>query len=290
MKYSTVIAGMTLLGAALGGPALAQQKDAGAETREVRVYFIDRAAPRRPLKGAVASLTVDRRAASSSTYLLSLVEQPSAAALPSTPGLIRALSGTPYFVELVPDVKPATTDQDRRRATAVVHETPGQLLSPTDALRRAHAGPCFVGRIPAPIVSGPFQASVTVRLGEETLSSEEFQDKIVRPEESLGGALKAAQTLWDRVESGSSYMDLKPAARDFTKRLMRLARVGFQDPTGNFERDRQWCLASARAIEDACDQGNTGTVQNLAKQCEPRLKQMEAFLAAFKEPPPDMTP
>jgi len=265
-----------LLPMTLAAPAL-------VDTREVRIYFLDRPVPRRPLKNAVASLTVIKSSSQSATYLLPLVERPD-----NTPvsGLVRELVSTPYFVEFVLNDEAAPKEPGQLGVVpgGPVHETPGQPLNAADVLRRAHAGPCFMKRIPASMLSGPYQFSITLRLDNQTLSTEEIPSDVSPPAEAVEGALQATRTMWDRVEAGTTYMELKPVTRDFMKNLIKLARTGFEDDTGKFELDRQWCLAQARAIEKACDEWTPALVQLLSKQCEPRLKQMQAFVAGLKKP------
>jgi len=272
----------TLLTMTLAAPVLVEGKE-GPETREVRIYFLDRPVPRRPLKNAVASLTVTKSSSQSATYLLPLVERPD-----NTPvsGLIRELVSTPYFVEFVQNDASAPKEPGQLGVVpgGPVHETPGQPLNAADVLRRAHAGPCFMKRIPASMLSGSYQFAITLRLDNQTLSTEEIPSDVSSPGEAVEGALQAIRTLWDRAEGGTTYMELKPVSRDFMKNLVKLARTGFEDDTGKFELDRQWCLAQGRAIDKACDEWNPGLVQLLSKQCEPRLKQMQAFIAGLKKP------
>ena len=135
------------------------------------------------------------------------------------------------------------------------------------------------------MLSGPYQFSITLRLDDQTLSTEEIPSDVSSPGEAVLGALQATRTMWDLVEGGTTYMELKPVTRDFRKHLIKLARTGFEDDTGKFELDRQWCLAQARAIEKACDEWSPSLVQMLGKQCEPRLKQMQAFVAGLKKRP-----
>ena len=71
------------------------------ETREVRIYLLDRAKPDRDLKDAVAVLMIEQPNGRGKTFLLPRV----AKGTPTpgedrAPGMIRGLSGTSYFVEL----------------------------------------------------------------------------------------------------------------------------------------------------------------------------------------------
>jgi hypothetical protein len=72
--------------------------------------------------------------------------------------------------------------------------------------------------------------------------------------------------------------------------LSKLAPAGFEDGSGAVEKDRQWCLALARAVEDACYQGNTARIEELSRQCEPRLKEMQSQLAKLKGKEPLQDP
>jgi len=135
--------------------------EATADTREVRLYFLDRATPARSLKGAVASLVVERESGGSATFLLPLVEQ----TMPDSgrgPGMIRGLVGTPYFVELMVEdgkAKPGRASPSPGLPSVKPgHPAPGQLLTSEEVLRRAHRGPCFEQKIPAHLLSGPYQA------------------------------------------------------------------------------------------------------------------------------------
>jgi hypothetical protein len=196
--------------------------------------------------------------------------------------MIRGLVGTPYFVEwIVEDGKGKAGRESPRQGVAPGkpgHPAPGQALTAEEVLRRAHRGPCFHQKIPAHLLSGPYQATITVRLENETVSSEEFQSPSSPPKEAVAQALRDVDALWNHVEGGAKFMELKPLAQDFMKHLAMLAPAGFADDVGSFEKDRQWCLSRGRAIGRACDEGNTGLVQNLSGQCKPRLHDMQEFL------------
>jgi hypothetical protein len=88
-------------------------------------------------------------------------------------------------------------------------------------------------------------------------------------------------------------MEMKPAVTQLKRRLAQLAPAGFEDASGRFELDRQWCVSLARKIDDACDEGDDGQVLALSQQCGPRLKQMQSFLARSRkesEPEPEVPP
>jgi hypothetical protein len=249
--------------------------------------------PARSLKGAVASLVVERESGESATYLLPLVEQTSPDS-GTAPGMIRGLVGTPYFVEMwIEDGKAKPGPRAPGLAPGKPgHPAPGHLLTSEEVLHRAHRGPCFQQRIPASLLTGPYQATITVRLENETISSEQFQSPSSPPKEAAAGALQAVEALWTHVEAGAKFMELKPLARDFTRNLEMLAPTGFACDRGAFEDDRQWCLSLGRAIEKACDQGNTGMLQNLSAQCKPPLHRMQEYLEPVGCPgtPPEPEP
>jgi hypothetical protein len=281
-RMGTMVAAILVGGA---NPAASRaallSSEASAETRDVRVYFLERATPARSLKGAVASLVVERDSGESATFLLPLVEQTS----PDSgrePGMIRGFVGTPYFAELILDDGKAKAGREPRSEGQTPagpgHPPPGRLLSAEDVLRRAHRGPCFEQKIPASILSGPYQATLTIRLESQTISSEEFQSPAFPPKQAASAALRAVESLWSHVEEGGKFMDLKPLAREVMRNLAMLAPAGFKDDAGSFEQDRQWCLALGRAIEKACDEGNTGLVQNLSTQSKTRLQRMLEYL------------
>src|SRR5579864_6550609 len=117
-RMGTMLAAILVGGAApTATRAAILSPDGSAETRHVRVYFLERATPARSLKGAIASLVVQRDSGESATYLLPLVEQTS----PDSgrePGMIRSLIGTPYFAELMID--------DGKAQAGRVPRSPGQ--------------------------------------------------------------------------------------------------------------------------------------------------------------------
>src|SRR6267142_6314844 len=182
MMYSLRSLLAALLPMTLAVPVLVDGHE-GSETREVRIYFLDRPVPRRPLKGAVASLTVNKSSSESATYLLPQVERPDNAPVS---GWIRELVNTPYFVEFVlnDDAAPKEPGLLGIVPGAPVHETPGQPLNAADVLRRAHAGPCFMKKIPAAMLSGSFRITISIRLDNQTLSTEEIPSEVSPPTEA----------------------------------------------------------------------------------------------------------
>lgn len=273
-----------LFGLLAVGPALRAQDRRAGETRDIRVYVIDRAAPDRDIKDAVASLTLDRPSGPGRTFLLHRVAGPHGSAEPA-PGLLRGLPGTPYFVEL----------NLGGAATEPAPEPPeGGNKEPTarEILRRVHQGEFFTQKIPAELVSEPFTATITIRLGSLTFTSEEFQG----PRSAQDGLEEAAARvglsltlLTERSEQLAGFMDLRPVVVELLRDLGRLAPAGFEDGSGVFERNRQWCLAQARAIEQACYEGNTARVAELSRRYGPTLDEMRTALsrARQKEPPPE---
>ena len=262
---------------------LRAQERNGEETREVRIYLIDRAAPDRVFKDAVAVLTLERPSGRGRTFLLPRVDM---VATPgenrSGPGLIRGLAGTPYFVEL-------TAGGDAAPAAPEKHEAPkDKEMSAAEVLRRVHRGAYFARRIPAGLVSEPFTATVTIRMGDLTFTSEEFQGprgSKDAPEEVAARVDRSLVGLTDRARRGAGFMDLRPAVVELTRDLSRLAPQGFEDTTGAFELNRQWCLAHARAIERACYDGNHEQIAELSLRCGPRLNEMTSFLTRSKDKP-----
>lgn len=277
------LAALTLV----AGVALADQDK--TETREVRIYLLDRAAPDRDYKDAAAVLTIERPATGKGrTFLFPRVAKgtPTPGEERAT-GMIRCLPGTPYFVEL----------QTGEAAPAAKPEAPaekgkeGAPLSGAEVLKRVHArGAYFVQKIPTDLLTGTYTATVTMRVGSMTTTSEEFQgprpenvtldDVAAKVDQSLAG-------LKTKAEEQTGFMDLKPAVTQLRRELAQLAPAGFEDGTGAFELDRQWCLSLARNIDEACDRGNTARIVELSQQCGPRLKNMQAMLAGTrKEPEP----
>lgn len=252
---------------------------ADEETRDVRVYLIDRTVPDRDFKDAVAVLTIERPTGRGRTFLLPrAAKRPGAAA--ESAGILRGLPGTPYFVELsvgeaAPPAKEERTDADPKSAREI--------------LRRVHENGCFSQKIPASLVSEPFTATITIRLGNLTFTSEEFQgprSKTDNLEEAGTRVDRTLALLKERAGQDAGFMDLRPAVVELIRDLARLSPAGFEDSTGAFEADRQWCLAQARAIEKACYDGTPSRIIDLAQACGPRLRSMQSTLARAKSAEP----
>jgi hypothetical protein len=277
MKTSGMILFAALISAA--GELPARERN-GGETREVRVYLVDRASPDRVFKDAAAVLTLERPGGRGRTFLLPRVDMVATPGERSSgPGLLRGLPGTPYFVELnAGDASPAASEK---------HEPPkDKEMSAAEILRRVHRGAYFARKIPADLVSEPFTATVTIRLGELTFTSEEFQGPRTpkdAPEEVAARVDRALADLADRARRSAGFMDLRPAVVELTRDLSKLAPQGFEDSTGAFELSRQWCLSHARAIERACYEGNHEQILELSQKCGPRLNDMTAMLARSKD-------
>ena len=275
--------------ALVAGVAFAQEDK--PETREVRIYLLDRTVPERDYKDAAAVLTIERPSTGKGrTFLL-----PRVAKGTPTPGedratgMIRCLPGTPYFVELqTGEAAPAAEKADKVEAPADKKKE-GAPLSGTEVLKRVHAkGAYFVQKIPADALTGTYTATITLRMGNLTYTSEEFQGP--RPEkvsmdDVAGKVDQSLAGLKTKAEEETGFMDLKPAVTQLRRELSQLAPAGFEDGTGAFELDRQWCLTLARNIDEACDRGNTARVLELSQQCGPRLKNMQTMLAGTRKEP-----
>ena len=280
MKTFWVLLVAILSTASVGDLPAQERKE--EETREIRVYFIDRIAPDRVFMDAVAVLTLERPSGRGRTFLLPLVDRVATPGeKPSGPGIIRGLPGTPYFVELnVGDTAPPAGEN--------VEEPKGKEPPAGEILRRVHHGAYFGKRIPAHLVSEPFTATVTIRMGDLTFTSEEFQGPRTSkdaPEEVAARVDRSLEALTDRARRSAGFMDLRPAVVELTRDLSRLAPQGFADSTGAFELNRQWCLAHARAIERACYDGNHEQIVELSLKCGPRLNDMTSFLTRSKDKP-----
>ena len=233
----------------------------------LRVYLIlDRQHPERVPDDTAVSMTLQSRSGRGETLLLArAAKEPADVGA----GAVRGLVGSPYFVELAwPGGGPKTT--------------------PTgEALSRVHQGPSFIAIVPSSRISEATSATVTVRWGESTWSSEEFQGPALpaeTEETAIADLERALRTIQDRSASGASFMMMKPAVDDLIRALARLAPAGFRDSTGAFEHERQWCLAVARAIGNACAYGEWGQIQNLSLSCGPRVKRMESMEAVPRAP------
>jgi hypothetical protein len=249
------------------GSAGAQAARTPDGSQLLRVYLIlDRQRPERIPDDTAVSMTLQSRSGRGETLLLARVAKESA---DGGSGAIRGLVGSPYFVE-------------------VVWPGAGSKTTPTgEALRRVHQGPSFVAVVPSSRISEATSATVTVRRGESTWSSEEFQGPALpaeTEETALADVERALRTTQERAAASATFMMMKPAVDDLIRALARLAPAGFRDSTGAFEQERQWCLAVARAIDDACAYGKWGQIQNLSLSCGPRLKRMESMEAAPRAP------
>lgn len=272
--------------ALLAGTAFASPGQDKTETREVRIYVLDRTKPDRDFKDAAAVLTLELPSGRSRTFLL-----PRVAKGTPTPGedrangMIRGLTGTPYFVELQTGEPAPAARQDE---PAEKRKEEGAMPSGQDVVRRVHnQGAYFVHRIPADLLTGTYTATITIRMGSITFSSEEFQGQktAVALDEIATRVDQSLASLKTKAEEQAGFMDLKPAVTKLKRELYQLAPAGFEDGTGAFELDRQWCLALARAIDDACDRGEGGRVLELSQQCGPRLKNMQSMLVRTKKEP-----
>src|SRR6185295_669375 len=129
----------------------------------------------------------------------------------------------------------------------------------------------FARKLPLSALSAPFTATVTIRLGNLTFTSEEFQGPRAgdeRTEEIAARVGRTLEALRERSKDEVVFMDLRPVVVELLRDLSKLAPAGFEDGSGAVEKDRQWCLAMARAIEDACYQGDAARIQELSLQCE----------------------
>jgi len=256
------------------------------ETREVRIYLLDRAKPDRDLKDAVAVLMIEQPNGRGKTFLLPRV----AKGTPTpgedrAPGMIRGLSGTSYFVELqtgeAAEAGGRPEQPEEKKASAAP--------SGREVLERVHRhGVYFAQAIPASLVSGNFTATVTIRLANVTFSSEEFQGPRAAGslDEVAARVDQSLTTLKTKAEEMAGFMDLKPASGKLKRELSQLAPAGFEDGSGAFELDRQWCLALARHIDDACDKGDDARIRELSQECGPRLKAMQSMLARSRKEAP----
>jgi hypothetical protein len=275
------------------------QDTPGEETRELRIFVLDRTTPDRSFKDAAAVLTLTRKSGRGQTILIprALKEAP----VPAdgvAPGMIRGLISTPYFVEMdlgdgaaAPrreSAAPAPTPEDGRKADAAPAP-----LSADEVLRRSRKGTWFTRKLPASLFSGPFTATVTIRIDTLTFTSEEFQGPRLAhdaPDDAAARVDQTLQTLRHRAEESAKFMDLKPAADELIRDLSKIAPAGFEDGSGEVERHRQWCLALARGIEDATDYGNATRIQDLSLECAPRMKEVRTLLEQMKKREPVPTP
>jgi hypothetical protein len=275
------------------------QDTPGEETRDVRIYVLDRTTPDRSFKDAAAVLTLSRKSGRGQTILIPRAAKESPPlAEGSAPGLIRSLISTPYFVEM--DLgdgmsAPRREQAERPAAPAKGEKSDGAPvpLAAQEVLRRARKGTWFSRRLPASAFSEPFTATVTIRIGASSFTSEEFQGPRSvdeTPEDAAARVDRTLENLRGRAKEQAGFMDLKPAADELIRDLSKLAPAGFEDTSGEIEQHRQWCLALARAIEDSCYQGNTARVQVLSEQCGPRMKEIHGLLEEKRKYEPVPTP
>lgn len=277
-----------------------RQQTSGERLRELRIYLIDRVNPARSWKDAIASLTIERRTGTGTTILLPRVSRAEKSDDGRVAeGQIRTLIGTHYFVEL--SMGQLDTSLDQRKHLQELQPSPDsdsrqdrkdhQAPSSEEILRIVHRGPCFVRNVPESTLAEPFTATVTIRIGSQSLTSEEFQS----PQEAHTGYDEVAARVGESLElvtnrsrEGASFMDLRPAVVELIRGLSQLAPAGFEDTSGTVERNRQWCLALARGMENALYDGNTGSIVNLCLECGPRIREMHSFLKRSR--PPEQPP
>lgn len=301
MKYVAVILAIV---AGLGFQARAAQDKPADGTREIRIFLLDRIRPERTTKDAAASLTLERKSGRGETFLLPVATNvPTLPEESVVPGLIRGLISTPYFVELdLGEPTPAPRGEETREpepgpeaekanGAAAANAT----LTSQEVLRRARKGTWFSRKLPASAFSEPFTATVTIRLGAVTYTSEEFQGPRSAhdtPEEAASRVDRSLEKIQARLDESASFMELKPLVGDLMRDLSKVAPAGFEDASGEVERDRQSCIALARALDNACDRGNNGALMDLSAQFKPRMKTLHAKLAPTKpkEPEPVPTP
>lgn len=282
----------TLLLASAASTLPAQDRKEPEEAREVRIYLIDRVRPERDFKDAAASVTIEHPSRRGRTILFPWVAKGTPAPGEKLgPGMIRGLPTSPYFVELNFGEAAAALPDAVEKKPAGPAEPPKEP-SGREILRRVHhKGGCFVQKVPVDLLRPSFTATVTIRLGNLTFTSEEFQappPENGAPEKIAERVEKRLDDLLTRAGGESSFMDLRPAAVELMRELARLAPAGFEDGSGAFEIHRQWCLSRARAIEQACYDGDAERIVELGRQVRPRLKEMESIAAGLrKEKPPE---
>ena len=256
-----------LLAGLLLASAGAQESRIPDGSQPLRVTLIlDWQHPERVPDDTAVSMTLQSRAGRGETLLLARATRSGAN---GGEGAIRGLVGSPYFVEL--------------SWPGVASKSPPA----GEVLRRAHQGPSFVAMVPSSRISDVTSATVTVRRGDSTWSSEEFQGPAL-PAETEAAAVadleRALQTIRDRTNAGASFMMVKPAAEDLIRALAKLAPAGFRDSTGAFELERQRCLGVARAIDNFCDYGEWAQIQNLSLTCGPPVKRMQSMETGPRAP------
>jgi hypothetical protein len=276
------------------------QDTPGEDTRELRIFVLDRQTPDRSFKDAAAVVTLSRKSGHGQTILIprGLQEAP-APPEGAAPGMIRSLILTPYFIEM--DLGDAASAPRREEAPKPAPRADGEKkqgdtpapLGAEEILRRSRKGTWFARRVPASMLSEPFTATVTIRLGNVAFTSEEFQGpKFAHdtPEAAAERVDRTLATLRDRAKESAGFMDLKPAAEELIRDLSKMAPAGFEDTSGQIEQHRQWCLALARAINDSVDRGNSIRIQVLSEQSGPRLREIQELLAQKRKGEPVPTP
>ena len=286
---------LTLFFAAPVLDAVALQDNGRDETREVRIYLLDRTSPDRVHKDAAAVLTLERASGRGETFLIPRAAKDATPADPGAPGLIRGLVSTPYYVELnLGDAAPAPRREEAKTPEAPAPEkAEGAPLSAEEVLRRSRKGTWFSRRLPASAFAEPFTATVTLRLGTLSFTTEQFQGPRSAhdtPQEVAGRVDRTLETLRERAKESPGFMELKPVVDELTRELSKLAPAGFMDGSGEIERDRQWCLALARSMENASVQGDAERIRELSVQAGPRMKDIHALLARTKEKAPEPVP
>src|SRR5689334_15882373 len=152
--------------------------------------------------------------------------------------MIRSLISTPYFVEM--DLGDAATPPRRDAAPKAEAPPEGEKkadgapapLPAEEVLRRARKGTWFARRLPASAFSEPFTATVTIRVGDLTWTTEEFQGPKSdhdTPEAAADRVDQSLAALRERAQDSGRFMDIKPAAEDLIRGLSKLAPAGFED-------------------------------------------------------------
>jgi hypothetical protein len=282
-----------LLALLLSGSPPALQNNPAEETREVRIFLLDRTTPDRVLKDAAAVLTLERSSGRGDTFLFPRAPKDAAPADAAAPGMIRGLVSTPYYVELnLGEAAPAPRREEATAPPAKAEGAPAPLPA-EEVLRRSRKGTWFVRKLPASAFAEPFTATVTLRLGTLSFTSEQFQGPRSghdTPRDVAARVDRALETLRDRAKDSAAFMDLKPTVDELTRELSKLAPAGFEDASGEVERGRQWCLALTRAMENACYQGDAERIRELSAQFGPRMKDLHARLEPAKEKAPEPVP
>jgi hypothetical protein len=297
--FSSALAILVAVSVSEARPAV--QDTPGEDTREVRIFVLDRTRPERSRKDAAAVLTLTRKSGPGLTILMPLaVNEAPAPPEGAAPGLIRRLISTPYFIEMdLGDGVPAPRRREPAAAAPAPEDAPKKAdgetapLPAQDVLRGARKGTWFSRRLPASAFSQPFTATVMIRFGTVSYTSEEFQGPRSdhdTPEAAASSVDRSLESLQKRAAEFAGFMDLKPTADLLIRDLSRLAPAGFEDASGEIEVRRQWCLARARAIQDSCYTGNTGRIQVLGQQCGPQMKEIHELLQQRHKGEPVPTP